>query len=89
MATLVKPDGSTAEVNPGNGSTFTLEELQALVGGCIQIIHVADSLYVMHEEGKLIGLQPNWHATDMARAFLFAGDYLAGDVLICDQGEID
>jgi hypothetical protein len=89
MATLIDPDGNVTEVSPANGSTFSLEELQAFVGGYIQIIGVSnDRLCVMNEEGKLIGLPPNLPATAIVDS-LWADDYLAGTVLFCDSKEIE
>lgn len=88
MATLIKPDGATSLVLPASGETFTLQELQAFVGGYIQIIAVGSAYYVLNEEGKLLGLPANVPATHRAHDFLFEGDYLCGDVLICEPSEV-
>lgn len=89
MATLIKPDGTVSEVLPANGATFTLKEMQRCVGGYIEIIRVGSALYVLNEEGKLLGLPPNVPATHRAHDFLREGDYLCGAVLICEQGEVE
>ncbi len=89
MATLIKPDGATSQVAPASGESFTLEELQAFVGGYIQIIPVGSLLYVLNEEGKLDGLPANQAATHRAHDFLFQGDYLCGAVLICERSEVE
>lgn len=89
MATLIKPDGEISNALPANGATFTLDELQAFVGGYIQIIAVGSAWYVLNEEGKLLGLPANVQATHRAHGFLLDGDYLCGAVLICDPSEMD
>lgn len=90
MATLIKADGATSDVLPSNGQSFTLKELQAFVGGYIEIIRVGSSTwYVINEEGKLLGLPANVAATHRAHDFLFEGDYLCGAVLICEPRELE
>lgn len=89
MATLIKSDGTTSEVRPASGASFTLAELQGYVGGYIQMISVGSSLYVLNEEGKLLGLPANMAATHRAHDFLYHGDYLCGDVLICEPVELE
>jgi hypothetical protein len=80
---LLKTDGTTQEYDDN-----TLEGMQAAVGGYIQIVNTKDGkLMVMNEEGKLEGLEFNETATEMVE--LFPGDYVAGNVLIAEQNEID
>lgn len=38
MATLIKADGTKKEIQPQNGTDFSLEELQKYVDGYIQVI---------------------------------------------------
>ena len=38
MATIYKTSGEVIETKPKNGTDFSLSELQAIVGGCIEII---------------------------------------------------
>lgn len=86
MATLIKADGTQTVVRPkaGIGKTFTLEETQAYVDGYIEHIHLGDGkIVVVNEEGRIMGLKPN------ARASLVTGYNLVGDVLICDNSELD
>lgn len=86
MATLIKTDGTLTIVHPkaGIGKPFTLEELRGYVGGYIEIIYPKDgTLGVVNEEGLLLNLKPN------LRASLATGYSLVGDVLLCDNGEID
>ena len=91
MATLYKPDGSSFETLPAAGGRFTLKELQKIVGGYIEVLTMADGrLMVINEDGKAKELLRNEQATGLA---YFAGidrnDYIAGDALLCTEGELD
>lgn len=88
---LIKPDGEKQEVNPKNGTDFSLEELQGFVGGYVQILHMGrGELMVVNEEGKLKNLPRNRDATALAyyKGRLFKGDYIVGTVLICHKSQI-
>ncbi len=88
---LIKPDGEKQEVNPKNGTDFSLEELQGFVGGYIQILHIGRcELMVINEEGKLKNLPLNRDATAIAnlRGRLLEGDYIVGPALICHKSQI-
>lgn len=91
MALLILPDGTSREVRPNDGAEkFGLEQLQALVGGYIEVIYAADGAEVIvNEEGKLDGLEPNPTATEKLRERLFPGDYIAGPAVFCAPGEVD
>ena len=88
-AMLVKADGTYEEIFPKNKEDFKLEELQKYVGSDIQIIQGrgqdSNIICVLHEEGKLIGLQYNFMATLIFADILFEGDVIVGDVVICDS----
>lgn len=91
MATLLKADGTRQEVWPGSGEAFTLEEMQAYVGGLISILDVGEGIMVLNDEGKLEGLPFNRQATRIARPYLFPFDSgIVGDVLIiCEEAQMD
>lgn len=75
---LVKTDFSTTEVTPSNGKNFTLEELQEMVGGYIEIIRIPNKpsmRLVVNEDGQIKGLPTNHMAT-----WIF-GSEIVGDVL--------
>ncbi|HTF68654.1 MAG TPA: DUF3846 domain-containing protein [Edaphobacter sp.] len=57
MATLYREDGTTDDVLPANGINFTLEEMQTLVGGYIQLCRTLDNklIMVVDEDGKVKG----------------------------------
>lgn len=79
MAKIIYSDGREVAVKPKNGTDFSLEELQAIVGGYIEIIYVkGNDIMVLNEEGKLIGLPINGKASRMA------GEVIVGNVLVCD-----
>lgn len=90
MATLYRTDGSTTEVAPANGKTFTLAELQGFVGGIIQIVPMPGRRrsFVCHDEGRLIGLPLNPAATARWEEVYGATDELVGDVLIASMVEL-
>jgi hypothetical protein len=68
-APLVEPEGET----------WTLDELQELVGGYIELLGVPskDRVLVVNEDGRLKGLPLNKNATD-----LYQRDIIVGDAVI-------
>ena len=98
MAKIYKTTGEVIEVSPKNGKTFELEELQAIVehkvGGVschyIEIINLHDGrLMVLNEEGKLIGAPMNNKATDIFVQSFGVFDIVVGNVLVCNDNEIE
>ena len=91
MAQIIKSNGQTTEVTPKNGTDFSLEELQTIVGGWIEIVNLRDGrLLCLDEEGKLKGKERNYVATDIYRqAFPQCKDFIVGDVLLCNEDQID
>ena len=74
----------------GTVETFedtSLESMQQAVGGCIEIIRFGsqEQLMVLDEEGKLKNKPINKVATLLANIH----DYIVGDVLIAEDGEIE
>lgn len=92
MATIIKTDGTCIGVQPKNGTDFQLEELQAFVGGYIEIVHSVydQTIMVINEEGKINGLPENETATGEARrkGMIHWYDHIVGDVLYCKSKEI-
>lgn len=90
---LVKTDGTKEPVAPKNGTDFSINELQAFVGGYIEIITIKfdgkDYYMVVNEEGKLNGLPYNEAATELYQKTSFWGDCIVGDALICDTDMIE
>ena len=89
MATIISHHGEEYHTHPNNGEAFTLDELQSVVGGYIELIHLPfGRIMVINEEGKLHGLPFNRAATEHAKAALH-NDVIVGTVLICAPGEIE
>jgi len=83
MAKIIKTDGTKIEVAPANGSDFSLEELQKVVGGYIEIVYLSEGrLMVVNEEGWLNNLPYNPSASEIY------GHPIVGDVLICERKQI-
>jgi hypothetical protein len=89
MAYIIKTAGEVIETKPNNGTDFSLEELNEVVGGYIEVISLHDGrLIVCDEEGKLKGKDMNHKATEFFRLTLLTTDFLVGDVLVCNEEEI-
>nr|DAG18289.1 MAG TPA: protein of unknown function DUF3846 [Caudoviricetes sp.] len=87
QSVIIMADGLLKKVDPANGKDFSLEELNEIVDGYIEILHIGDKLLVCNEEGKLQNLQYNATATRLINA---AGikDYIVGNALFCDKDKI-
>lgn len=89
MAQIIKSSGEVIETQPNNGTDFSLEELQTIVGGYIEVVSLRDGrLICCDEEGKLKGKEHNQKATEVYQANVPVWDHLVGDVLVCDADEI-
>jgi hypothetical protein len=90
MATRLNADGGRLEVAPANGTDFTLEELQAIVGGYIEAFYLRDSTIMMlNEDGKRLALPFNLIATRLAHQHGLPGDdFILGDVVIGTRREM-
>ena len=88
---IYKTDGSVTDVQQAKGKYFSLEELQKIVGGYIEIIYLGQTglVMVMNEEGKLDGLPINELASEIAQGYIQRYDKIVGDVLVCSQKLID
>lgn len=92
MAHYVTTDGDVKTVTPKNGKTFDLEEMQGYVGGLIEMIYLtADKIMIINEEGKLCNLDLNILATRVAyqHQAIWQNDYVVGNVLVCDDSELN
>lgn len=83
MAKIIKSDGTEIIVNPSNGSDFDLSELQEIVGGYIEPIHLNEKEFmIVNEEGFLKRLPFNEKASKLI------GNIIVGDVLVCGVEQI-
>ena len=82
MTEIIKTDGTRQPVQ--------LEEMQAIVGGYIELVELDGSTtMVVNEEGKLIPLSLNLEASRIFRAHHPASkDFIVGDVLVCNNNQI-
>ena len=86
---IFKADGAKVYIAP-DARTYSLEELQRIVGGYIEIKRITDEcLMVVNEEGKLNGLPINDRATKLYRTCILTDDFIVGDALFCDIHHID
>lgn len=90
MAEIIKTDGTRQPVQPANGTDFKLEEMQAIVGGDIELVFLNDTdIMVVNEEGKVHGLKHNPTATRIFKEnHPSLSDYIVGDVLVCKEEQI-
>jgi hypothetical protein len=92
MAIHLLPAGGPVPVEPKNARTFTLPELNALVGGYIEVVPLAKggTFMVVNEDGKRLQLPVNPHATALLReAGGYPGDCVVGNVVICTYAELE
>lgn len=89
MATLIKTNGEISQLLPQNEKVFTLKELQAVVGGYIQMLRLPNgTTLVCNEDGIDLELPVN---KDASR--LVAGMYgrktqmFVGDILLVSESE--
>jgi hypothetical protein len=88
MATLYKTDGSSHEIHPQAGDKFTLDEMQAFVGGYIEEVYLMNGqIMIVNEEGRLTCLLYNPGASQIALAYAIPTDYIVGDVVVCERQE--
>ena len=82
-AIWIKTNGDIKEVEPDNGTDFTLEECYKYTnGGPVQLINLDDDdrIMLINEEGKMRNLPINRKATQL---YNNPHDFVVGDVLIC------
>lgn len=90
MAQVYNVNGKVTKVQPANGKDYSLQELQAYVGGYIEMVHLSDKqLMVVNEEGKF-QFEKNIKATKLAHEHhaIYSDDYIAGNVIVCLTKEV-
>jgi hypothetical protein len=100
MAHHIKMTGEVIPIEPKNGRSFSLQELQAFVGGYIEIVPVNRGMTVVDAaNGTQIGITRNQvlvvneegRIKDLAEnslASLIAAQLVVGDVLLCKSREV-
>lgn len=91
MGTIIKTDGSEQHVRPVNGRRFELWELAELLGGYANILNLHDGRVMAINPYNALKFNVNFQATEIAveAVVLTDGDLLVGDVLICDEKEVE
>ena len=95
MALIITPNYEVSPIEPENGK-FTLEQLQSIVEGLIEVVHIGEKeLMVVNEEGLLRNMEVN----DVATTYLNVRKLLVGEnpvttpivgvALFCKSSEID
>lgn len=87
MGDLFRPDGNIINTLPANKRAFTMDELQAAVGGYVEIVGTSYSdanqklIAIGDEDAKLVRKPANHYAG------LIVGKSLAGDILFITEDE--
>jgi len=94
VATLIRPARGPELVAPANGVAFTAPELQALVGGYIEVVATrlrtpddGPLLMIVNDDGKRERLPVNRFATALADG-LRPDDVIVGPAVICTYAEL-
>jgi hypothetical protein len=88
MAQVIKATGKITEVIPAHGPTFTLDELQKIVGGYIELVVTTEGDFMfVNEDGLRLGLPFNSLASSHYGGISPHG--IVGDVVICKRHEVD
>ncbi|MCM1219670.1 MAG: DUF3846 domain-containing protein [Lachnospiraceae bacterium] len=85
-AKVLRANGTEEVIVPVNGTDFSLEEAQKVVGGLIEIVNVADGMIIVcNEEGLFMDLDVNEKATCIClnSNAIRIGSAIVGDVLYC------
>ena len=85
FAQLITTKGEVTSVNPENGKTFSLSELQKMVGGYIEIIPFQNQVMVVNEEGKINGSKLNEEASVIFSNTYGHIDAIYGNVIMCSS----
>lgn len=96
QAILYKADGTQENINPANGTNFSLKEMQTLVGGYIEVHFfdegegtLAGKVMVIDEEGKCKSKPLNQNATDLLADTYLSSDYIVGDIMVIYPSQIE
>ena len=95
MALIITPNYEVLPIEPENGK-FTLEQLQSIVEGYIEVVHIGkEELMIVNEEGLLRNMEVN----DVASTYLNMRKFYLGEkpvttpivgvALFCESSEID
>ena len=82
---ILKVKGRDKLIMPKNGTDFDLWELQEIVGGYVEFIHLPNQrIMIVDEDGKAKRKPVNEKATKLLQeAFTNRHQTIVGDVLVC------
>lgn len=76
------------DIQPKEGSKYTLEELQEYVDGYIEVIYGDGKAIICNEDGKYMNLPVNRLVTSMYQHILYEGDYFVGNCVVIGENEL-
>ena len=83
--TKIAVDGAESEL-----PNTALETLQDAVGGYIELVHLGGGkLMIVNEDGLGMKLPENNKATDIVASVDTIGQIIVGDVVVCDEADIE
>ncbi len=85
-AKIIRANGTEEVIVPANGTDFSLEEAQKVVGGLIEVVNLGDGMIIVcNEEGLFMDFDVNFKATDICleNSSIRPGSAIVGDVLYC------
>ena len=88
LSTVIFTDGAKKNVEPSNGTDFSLEELRGFVGGHIELVRLSKSqVMVVNDEVNVYDLHQKNNASMIVN---MAGiiDVIVCNVLVCDINKI-
>lgn len=87
MALHIKADGTEVKIEPANGKKFSLEELQKMVGGYIEVVRIAKTDHgdhmLVNEDGRMKQLPVNVSASK-----LFGRGMIVGDAVVLSRRQM-
>lgn len=85
---VLKTDRTKYDYPPSNGTDYKLKEMQTIVGGFIEILHINDEIImVLNEDGLSLGLPVNEQANRYCAEHEL-DCYIVGDVLVCHDSMV-
>ena len=85
---LTRDSSKVLEIEPKNDKKYDLEDVQALVGGYVELVHLnGDNIMLLDEDGLLKNKPVNMQATIHAEQLGWQGGLLVGSVLFCRDSE--
>ena len=89
-AKIIYTDKEAEDYTPKNGKTFSLTEMQEIIGGYVEPIRLNDGrMIIVDEDGKSKGKAVNIPATNILRRDHFTTDYIVGTAIVCDADIIE